>query len=134
MDHITFDPEGGVLLAEVRAGFAQPGAYEFRLWEADASVVVLRRHGDFTGDDVYALPEPVGSNHRRIVQAIVTVAPLPPERRYRATLRIRQDDQVLGEVAVPADPGGGITEEPTVTLNLFARLVRADAADPEVPA
>ncbi|GIV59454.1 MAG: hypothetical protein KatS3mg043_0543 [Rhodothermaceae bacterium] len=142
MDHIPFDPDGGVLFAEVLSGFAQPGSYEFRLWEADTAVLrgqnvlVMRRHGNFINadDDAYALPTPSARNHRRIVQAIVTLAPLPPERRYRGTLRILQDGRVLGEVSVPADPEGGTTTEPTVTLNLFARLVRVDAEDPEVPA
>jgi hypothetical protein len=120
MDTITFDAAGGTLFAEVRAGFANPGSYTLTLWEKNSnSKAMPDREGNFinSDDDKYPLPTPVSQNDGRIVETFVTLSPPAGSKKYVATLTISQGSTVLGEVSVP-----GETDDPSVTLDLFAKL------------
>lgn len=121
MQTVPFDRAGGPLFAELRSGFANPGSYTLILWERDSNEKAMPdRTGNFINcdDDVYRLDgESPAPNDGRIVEAFVTVSPPPGERRYAVTLRILQNDHLLGDVSY-----SGETDLPTVTIDLFARL------------
>lgn len=124
MKNVSFDPGGGPVIAAVTSGFAQPGSYSLRLWEADANLVVMKKKGNFinTDDDAYPLPTPNQLNHRRIVEAIVTVVITPPVTNYQVDLVISQDGRVLGGESASDDNASG-----SVTSDLFVQLVAGGA-------
>ena len=119
MQTITFNKEGGPIIAEVTSGFAQPGAYGLKLWEKGLNQVVMRQEGNFINadDDSYPLPEPNEHNDGRIIQSVFSLTILPPITQYNVTLKISQDGKELGSVSVEKQ-----TSQPSVILNLFATL------------
>lgn len=127
MQSITFNQDGGPINVTLSAGQAQPGSYELRLWEAGTNQIVLQKQGNFLNDadDAYPLPTPNSQNNGRLVQAIMTIALLPPISNYSAAVTIEQDGKTLGKI-----PISGTSNEPSVILNLYATLV-ADAQSTE---
>jgi len=119
MQIIRFAPHAGALRVEVLAGWANPGAYDLILWEANSNARVLEEAGNFlnTADDSYTLPGPTIAQDGRIVEAFVTITPVDEEGRYSASMRVSQGGQLLGDVTV-----SGESSEHTVMLDLFARL------------
>lgn len=119
MQIIRFDRHNGALRVEVRAGWANPGAYDLILWEADSNARVMEEAGNFlnTADDSYTLPGPASAQDGRIVEAFVTLTPVDEHGRYSASMRVSQGAQLLGDVSV-----SGESSEHTVMLDLFARL------------
>lgn len=120
MKTIQFDPNGGALSANVRSGFANPGAYTLMLWEKSSSAKAQPdRVGDFIDDtnDTHALAGSAADNDGRIVESIVTLSPPPGTTQYAVTLRILQDGALLDDVSF-----SGETQQPSVTVDLFARL------------
>jgi hypothetical protein len=125
METVSFKPDGGPLVAEVRTGQAAVGSYSLRLWEADANLVVMKRKGNFVNpdDDAYELPLPNEHNHRRIVECIATVVITPPISNYEVELVISQDGARLG-----GQPASGANASGAVTVDLFVMLVAEGAA------
>lgn len=119
---ITFNRNGGPITVTVSAGQAQPGSYVFRLWEANTNQTVLQEQGNFLNDadDSYKLPEPNSENNGRMIQGILTVAPLPPNDNYSGAITVVQDGKTIGEVSL-----SGSTDQSSVTLNLYATLTAA---------
>lgn len=119
MKIVPFDPAGGVIVAEVRSGFAQPGSYTILLWDFDANLVVMRGDGNYinTADDAYPLPTPNPHNHRRIVECISTVVVTEPVTDYRIELALLQDGREIG-----ADAAQGSGASGAVTVDIFIQL------------
>lgn len=119
MQTIEFNNEGGPIYVEVRCGYAQPGAYDLRLWEADVNEIVMKEEGNFINpdDDSYPLPIPNKKNNCRIVDCLATVTITPPIKDYQVDLRIHQDGSELGIETV-----SGQSDGPTVTVRLFMQL------------
>jgi len=126
MQTITFNKEGGPIIAEVTSGFAQPGAYGLKLWEKGVNQVVMRQEGNFINDDddAYPLPEPNELNDGRLIQSVVSLTILPPINEYNVTLKISQDGKELGSVSV-----SNKTSEQSVILNLFATLKQKEQGE-----
>lgn len=122
MQSITFNENGGPITVTVSAGQAQPGSYVFRLWEANTNQPVLQKQGNFLNDadDSYELPTPNSENNGRMIQAILTVAPLPPNDNYSSAITVVQDGKTIGEVSL-----SGSSDQPSVILNLYATLTAA---------
>lgn len=126
METITFNTEGGPLVAEVSSGFAQPGFYVLQLWNAGVNQVVMREQGNFINDDddAYTLPTPNELNDGRVIQAVVTLTILPladsGDPQYNVTLTLSQDGAELGKVSV-----SNTTTQHTVLVNVFATLQQA---------
>jgi hypothetical protein len=126
MKTVHFDPNGGPVSAEIRSGFGNPGSYTLRLWERDSNAKAMPDvAGNFINadDDEHELPVPVADNDGRIVETFVTIAPMPGESQYFASLRIIQDRRLLSESSVQ-----GKTDQPTVTLDLFMKLAEEEEA------
>ena len=121
MKTIRFDGDGGDLFADVRSGFANPGSYTLILWAKDTNDRVMERSGNFINadDDVYRLEGDAAANDGRIVEAFITVSPPKGATEYFVSLRVVQDQQLLDEISF-----AGETDQPTITIDLFARLVR----------
>lgn len=129
MKTISFDKNGGPLVAEVTSGFAQPGSYRLQVWEKGLNQVVMKEQGNFINDDddAFTLPAPVALNDGRIVQAFIILTIIDPPK-YFVSLKISQDGQALGSVDVPED-GSGQTDSHTLFFNLIATLeAQADAS------
>lgn len=122
MQSITFNENGGPITVTLSAGQAQPGSYVFRLWEANTNQIVLQKQGNFLNDadDSYELPTPNSANNGRLIQGILTVAPLPPNNNYSGAITVVQDGKTLGEI-----PISGSSDQPSVILNLYATLTVA---------
>ena len=119
METIPFARQGGPLHVEIRSGWANPGAYDFILWEADSNAQVMTQAGNFlnSADDRYQLPGAAAAQHGRIAEAFVTITPVDELGRYFAALLVSQDGHVIGEVSA-----SGESTQHSVTLDLFARL------------
>ena len=119
MQSIKFNSNGGTISITLSAGQAQTGSYEFRLWEAGSNQMVIQNHGNFLNDDndTYELPTPNTGNNGRLVQGIFTIALLPPNNNYSATMKVVQDGKTLGDVTT-----SGSSDQPSVILNLYASL------------
>ena len=124
METITFNEEGGPLVAEVSSGFAQPGAYTLKLWEKGLNQVLMREEGNFINadDDHYTLPVPNELNDGRVIQSLFSLTILPVsglggDPQYNVVLTISQDGQELGSVSQSDS-----TTAHTVIVNLFATL------------
>lgn len=128
MQSITFNENGGPITVTLSAGQAQPGSYVFRLWEANTNQIVLQKQGNFLNDadDSYELPTPNSANDGRLIQGILTVAPLPPNDNYSGAITVVQDGKTLGEI-----PISGSSDQPSVILNLYATLTAAGEQTPE---
>jgi len=119
MKTIHFNPEGGPLSVEVRAGFAQPGSYALMLWEANQNAVVWQRRGNFinTDDDLYPLPGPAAVHHNRLLDCLATFTITPPIDRYRLQVIVFQEGAELG-----MDVREGKSDLPTLTVEIFVQL------------
>ncbi len=119
LEKIKFKKEGGVISAEIRSGYTQPGSYTFILWEANANKIVMEKRGNFinSDDDSYPLPTLNATNHERIAECIATVAIIPDIKSYRIDLLISQDGDELGRVFKEGESDG-----PTVMVDVFAQL------------
>ena len=131
MISISFNKSGGPITVELSTGNAQTGSYELRLWEADKNQIVMREHGNFLNpdDDSYKLPEPNSLNNGRRVQAVITVALIPPINKYSAALTVRQDGNELGQI-----PISGTSDQPSVILNLYATIQASQSDTDTTPA
>ena len=119
MTEVIFRKDGGPIVAEVKCGYAQAGAYNLLLWEADINKVVMRQEGNFINpdDDSYQLPTPNEDNDGRIVDCLATINLTPPIKDYQVDLKIYQDDKELG-----VDRASGQSDATTVTVRLFKTL------------
>jgi hypothetical protein len=119
MKTVKFKNNGGPIVAEIKCGYAQPGAYALLLWEANVNKIVMERKGNFINpdDDSYKLPSPNADNDGRIVDGLVTIVITPPIKDYRVDLKISQDGNVLGVETAPGQSDAG-----TVILELFVKL------------
>ena len=131
MKTITFNKEGGPLVAEVTSGYAQPGSYQLQLFEAGRNQVVMSEKGNFVNDakDTYTLPSPTASNDGRLLQAFIILTILDPNK-YLLTLKVSQDGQEVGSVVVP-EGGPGESDSHSLFFNLMATL-QAKADEPAV--
>lgn len=128
MKTVSFDPNGGLLQAEVASDFAQPGSYTLLLWEADQNVLVgwpphgeQKPSGNFINadDDCYDLPEPAEENDGCLLECIITITVTPPLNDYSLSVNIFQDGQLLdGETR--SGTGGDFE---TVVADLFVQLL-----------
>jgi hypothetical protein len=116
-----YDPAGGLILARVSCGFAQPGAYDLLLWEAGQNVILMEERGNFLNadDDEYPLPGGLAEHDGRHLQALVTIAITPPERHYAVALSVSQDGRAL---ATDLKTGSGQAGD-AVTRTLWVRLM-----------
>lgn len=89
-----FDANGGPIVCEVAPRPKRDGAYELKLWAANANEVVARFHGNFINlaDDSHILPPPNVVHDGRIVELVATVAVPPGIGPCTVSLRISQDD------------------------------------------
>jgi hypothetical protein len=119
MTVVIFKKDGGPIVAEVKCGYAQPGAYKLFLWEANVNKVVMRKEGNFINpdDDSYQLPTPNQDNDARIVDCLATIVITPPIKDYQVDLRISQDGNDLGVVTA-----SGQSDASTVIVELFVKL------------
>jgi hypothetical protein len=120
MDTIQFDSEGGPLFADIRSGFANPGSYTLTLWKRNSNQKAMKDvEGNFINadDDRHELAGAAADNDGRIVECFVTVTPLGNPKQFFASMRIIQDDAVLGDISVADE-----TTSHTVTVDLFALL------------
>lgn len=119
MQTAKFKKNGGPIIVDVRAGYAQPGSYTLFLWEANVNKIVFEAKGNFinTDDDKYPLPLPNDANHERIIDVGITFAITPPINNYYAEVIITQDGTIIGK-----DFLGGSTTDPTKSLKLLVML------------
>jgi hypothetical protein len=119
MQTATFNPNGGPLVADIRCGFAQPGAYTLLVWESNANVVVMEKRGNFINadDDAYELPTPVAQNDGRLAECIATVVITPPIKDYTVSLVISQDGREIAADTATGQASGG-----AVPVDLFVNL------------
>lgn len=119
MQTVTFNPGGGPLVADIRCGFAQPGAYTLLLWESNQNLVVMEKRGNFINadDDAYELPTPTAQNDGRLAECIATVVVTPPIKDYVVSLVISQDGRELGADTATGQSDGGV-----VPIDLFVNL------------
>lgn len=129
MASTIFKNDGGPISVELTVGNAQTGSYILKLWEATVNQIVDEKKGNFLNieDDNYTLPTPNSANNGRRVQAIITVALIPPMNKYSASMTITQDGNQLVQI-----PISGTSDQPSVTLNLFTAL-QADQVEGTTP-
>lgn len=115
---IKFKKGGQPLYARVSSGYAQPGSYTYRLWEANSNIKVDEKDGNFINpmDDIYSLPIPNGENDGRVVQFFVVLTITPPINDYNVKLEILEGQKVIGEEVCS---GKGKKDIP---INLFVIL------------
>ena len=115
---IKFKKSGQPLYARISSGYAQPGSYTYRLWEANENVKIDEKDGNFINpsDDIYPLPIPNDINDGRVVQFFVVLTITPPINDYSIKLEILQGQQVIGEEVCS---GKG---EKFIPINLFVIL------------
>lgn len=120
METVRFRKSGGPIVAEITCGHAQEGAYTLFLWEKDSNSIVMEKKGNFLNpeDDAYELPRPVKQNDGRLLECLTTVVVTPPIHKFAVFLKISQDGKKLGVVSA-----SGESDQPAVTVDLFARLV-----------
>ena len=116
MKTIEFNKDGGPLIAEVTAGFAQQGTYVLRLLEKDLSRKMLVS-GDFKNndDDTYTLPSPASSNDGRILHCMIILTIFDPPK-YHVSLKVFQDGLELDSVDDP-EVGSGETDQERLLQN-----------------
>jgi hypothetical protein len=119
MKTVKFNEDSGPIFAEIRCGYAQPGAYTLLLWEAGVNQVVMEKKGNFLNpdDDSYELPLPNELNHGRILDCLTTLVITPPIKDYQVDLKICQDGKILG-----VETGSGQSDAITVLIELFVKL------------
>lgn len=103
---------------EILSGFAQPGAYQLFLWEANRNSNNQVGQGNFinTEDDVFSLAASPAQDGR-ILQCIATVNPFEASGEFAVTMRVSQDGAMLA-----SDTVQGQAPLPTVTLQIFVQL------------
>jgi hypothetical protein len=119
MKTVRFKKNGGPIVADIKCGYAQPGAYTLLLWEANVNQVVMEKKGNFLNpdDDSYELPLPNELNHGRLLDCLTTVVITPPIKDYQIDLKISQDGKILG-----VETGSGRSDAITVLVELFVKL------------
>lgn len=119
MKTVKFKKDGGPIVAEIKCGYAQPGAYTLLLWEANVNQVVMKKKGNYLNpdDDSYELPIPNEQNHGRILDCLTTVVITPPIKDYQVDLEISQDGKILG-----VETASGQSDAITVLVELFVKL------------
>jgi len=119
---VTFQAGGPDLEAELTCGEAQMGSYTLRLWTPDGMTVVRKARGSFFDEeeDRYPLLTPAGANQQHLLQCRARVWLIQSHRKYAVFMTIRQGSQVIGEVFEEDE-----TDEPTVVVDLRARLLKA---------
>lgn len=119
MQIAKFKKNGGPIIVDIRAGYAQPGTYSLFLWEANVNKIVLEAKGNFINndDDKYPLPLPNDLNDGRIIDVGLTFVITPPINNYYAEVIATQDGTIIGK-----DFLGGSTTDPTKSLKLLVKL------------
>lgn len=115
---VFFERSGKPLYARISSGYAQPGHYLYRLWEAGKNIIVDKKEGNFLNpmDDIYSLPIPNDLNDDRVVQFVTTLTITPPVDDFSVKIEILQGDIIIGE-----DECSGKGKY-CVTINLFVIL------------
>jgi hypothetical protein len=117
-----FDAAGGVIVCEIVPGPTRDGAYELKLWEANANKVIKRWLGNFinTADDQHDMPTPNQGNHERIVELVATVSVPPGAGPCTVSLLVTQDGVELqrDQQTIPPNTPAGL-------VNVFVGLEAA---------
>ncbi len=118
METARYDAAGGPIRIEIASGFAQPGAYQLFIWEANRNSNSQLGQGNFISseDDVFQLSASPAQNGR-ILQCIATVNPVGDGGRFAVTMDVEQDGRRLA-----SDTVAGQAPLPTVTLQVFIQL------------
>lgn len=119
MKTAKFDPSGGPIKIDIKAGFAQPGSYTLILWAAETNVRVREWPGNFinTDDDSYFLPTPAVKNDGRLVNCITVFTLLPPIKDFQLEVIISQNGNELVKEII-----AGKSDELTVTVASLIKL------------
>jgi hypothetical protein len=109
---------GGSIRVTIRCGFAEPGAYELFLWEADRNSRVKLGEGNFInpGDDTFTIAADAGQNGK-ILQCVATINPLESNGRFGVDMLVEQDGSQLAD-----EPVSDTSDLPTVTVALYVQL------------
>jgi hypothetical protein len=118
MTTAEFRAGGPPISVTIRCGFADPGAYELFLWDADRNRRVQLGAGNFinSDDDTFTIASDAGQNGK-ILQCVATVNPLDDNGQFGVGMIVEQDGTQLADEEV-----SGKSKLPTVTLALFVQL------------
>ncbi|HEX8907270.1 MAG TPA: hypothetical protein VF771_20630 [Longimicrobiaceae bacterium] len=118
MTKAQFEADGPPIAVTIQCGFADPGAYDLFLWEADRNSRKEIGAGNFinSDDDTFTLSSDSGQNGK-ILQCVATVNPLDKNGQFSVNMLIEQGGQELANEAV-----SGTSDQPSVTVALFVQL------------
>lgn len=116
---IGFAKDGGPLSVGLEVLTPQAATYTFWLWEGTSNTIVLQERGNNKNpeDDLFQLPTPSSTNHRRLVEVTFTLIDPTGSGKYKVRTNILQDKKVLGMVEAEGTMGGG-----SETCTLLAML------------
>ncbi|HKP75952.1 MAG TPA: hypothetical protein VJT67_10445 [Longimicrobiaceae bacterium] len=118
MTTAKFRADGPPITVTIRCGFADPGAYELFLWEADRNSRQELGAGNFINadDDTFSLSSDAGQTGK-ILQCVATVNPLDNNGQFGVSMIVAQGgDQLANEVV------SSTSNLPSVTVALFVQL------------
>jgi hypothetical protein len=118
MTTAKFRADGPPIAVTIQCGFADPGAYELFLWEADRNTRRQIGEGNFinSDDDTFMLSSDA-SQSGKILQCVATVNPLDNNGQFSVNMLVEQDGTQLANEVVAST-----SDQPSVTMALFVQL------------